>query len=102
MYNLFNNYQSTRIYLALGTFSTILAGFTHIFLKKKLKTIARSLLLIIIITSLFSSYLFYKYNFKNEKRKLGEYTIRFQEYFSILYTLILTILLVIYLSTTFY
>ena len=32
MNDLFNTYESTRIYLALGTFSTILAGFTNIFL----------------------------------------------------------------------
>ena len=96
----FNTYESTRIYLALGTFSTILAGFTNIFLKKKLKIVPRILLSTVILSLIFSTLLYYKYTFSIPNQ--SNYDNKYLEYLAIFYTFILIILLLISLTLTFF
>ena len=103
MIDLFNTYQSTRIYLAIGTFSTILAGYTTtkpFQNNKNLLLMTRTLLLIVSLSLLFSTYLFYQYNFNINKNK--NYTIRFQEYLAMFYTIILALLIIISLAFSFF
>ena len=103
MIDLFNTYQSTKIYLAIGTFSTILAGYTTtkpFQNNKNLLFITRIILLIVSLSLLFSTYIFYQYNFNINKNK--NYIIRFQEYLAMFYTIILALLILISLAFSFF